>query len=145
MQHYMEKKHHPRIQLVSIIYITIHTNLSFLLQECCSLSSLPYGAPLLLAESSLQADFDLEVVNIPPFSSLKPYFTLKAWMTLLQKGITHHVTKYACMVLKCTVSGVKEEWKCHNCTHVTTRENMIACDAFTDGFTGKTIVRESET
>ena len=95
----------------------------------CEESSLSYSAPLLLAESSLQADFDPEVVNISSLSSLKLYFTLEAWMTLLQKGVTHHVTKYACMVHKCKVSGIKEQWKCHHSTHVTTRENTIACDA----------------
>ena len=44
----------------------------------CEEFSLFDGTPLLLAESSLRADFDPEVVNIPSLSSFKPYFTLEA-------------------------------------------------------------------
>ena len=41
--------------------------------------------------------------------TLKQYFTTDAWMAVVQRGKI-------------------QDWKCHLCTCITTKQNMIACD-----------------
>ena len=90
-----------------------------------------------ISQSSLLPEISEEVIDAPSITSIKRLFTEDAWMTLVQKGtydkkilndynyeMIYETKFYFCT----TVNIMTEIWKCHLCTTITTKQNMIACD-----------------
>lgn len=110
----------------------------------CDQSALSLGIPPLIKQSSLLSEINPNVINLPTIDTLKEYFTEDAWMSVIQKGMnynymyihTYIVTSLAHDIIlfnmritfHVIVDVLKEDWKCHLCTHITTTENMIQCD-----------------
>lgn len=109
----------------------------------CGQSSLPPDGKL-ITQSFLRSQINEEILDAPSFSTLKQYFTTDAWMAVLQKGtymcnnLSKVTQKYTCMYVQVdykrlhayhtSVNLIREDWKCHQCSLVTAKLNMIACD-----------------
>ena len=63
----------------------------------------------LITQSNLLPEISEVVIDAPSLNTLKQYFTTDAWMAVVQRGKI-------------------QDWKCHLCTCITTKQNMIACD-----------------
>lgn len=105
----------------------------------CGQSTLPPDGKR-ITQSSLRSELSEEILDAPSFNTLKQYFTTDAWMAVLQKGTymcnnlskvtqkyvqVHHKRLHASHT---SVNLLREDWKCHLCSLVTAKLNMIACD-----------------
>ena len=83
-----------------------------------------------ITQPSLLPDISEEVIEQGVcLDALQKYFSADAWMAIKQKGDYMNINKNIMHGLTPSVAILKLDWKCSNCTVITTRQNMIACDS----------------
>lgn len=80
----------------------------------------------LMTQTDLPPEFQEEVLDIPLPPALQHRFARDTWMAITQRG--RHFPFSFHLNFLFLVNMMKENWKCHKCTIITAKENMIGCD-----------------
>ena len=96
----------------------------------------------LINRSNLLPQINEDIINVDSSSlqRLQHYFSKDAWVAVLEKGKFSKqcsALEALCTCILCamavyfvlSVNRLKQEWKCYECSVITTKMDMIACDS----------------